>query len=383
MSRYVPKKSSNSYIRALVLFIGLIIAFYFYYKIKDSSLIELLVNAFEQQGDKYSRLVEFTDEQRDSVKKEIAGFWTWNSPENAHISIDDRLELTDNGYIWQVEKILCTLPSGKKKEIIHATHAYLHPSSKGVDDSTKINCIIRILNQVWIDDNDTCIISKYIDAEGITSQGTAKSYKDLIKDIHVGNQQFELNSKPYIPYTSPDLETFFPPGIIEYVYDLSTIKSQTGNEKYTLNKKTVIIKEKPDSGNFLSFEQQKECVECFTLTDFLRRALIKDLTNKTIENYVPDKIVFLIKNFYYPMCLEDFITSFEVTNKKKIQPLKATFGLTWKGIPENVTISLGDNSVEAKWLEKQLKLEISTWRFQPLSQERSSQRISLLSIFQP
>lgn len=372
MPRYFPQKK-KPFGNLIVLTIGLIIVVYFYNKFSAGNIVKQILNIFENSGTKYSKLVEFSEEARDSVKKVMTGFWTYTSDTNGPLVIDDRIELKGNGYIWQVELVRYTLPSGKKKQLTHAVHAFLHPSSRGVDDSTLINCVVRILNQTWIDDGDTCEIRKYVNEEGIMS-----SFIDVVKDVYTDGKKLEMDNRTYTPYTDPDIANFFSPGIIEYVYNLSSSANISNEKMYTIKKGEVILNKELTADNQIPLIMPKECMECLTLKDFLRKAIADDLQQKPVVKREHNEIISLIKEYYFPICVESIIQSIAFDDNIKSPFVKYSFNLTWNGETEDVSVKIPGRAIGRKWNEKFLMLEIQQWKFPPLKNESKPFKVSFI-----
>ncbi len=373
MYRY-PVKKKKPFGKVIVLTIGLVVVFYLINKISTSNIIEQILYGFNQLGDKYSNLIEFTEEEKDSVKKVVAGFWTYTSDTGSNPFIKDRVEIKDNGYIWQVEKIQCKLPSGRKKSLTHAVFAYLYPSSKGVEDSTRINCIERILNQVWIEDEDTCEIREYID-----DGGEIRDYLNVIKDVYTDKDKFEMDNREYTLYKHTDISGFFPPGIIEFVYNLSAVKDVPNKSEYTLkNGKLFINKEaNQDKDKEIKLSVSKECKECLTLKDYLRKAISEDLQNIPVSKCTLSDIILIVKEYYIPFCLKDIIESVTIDKNIKSPTLKIFFELTLKGETKNIFTRIPGSAINKKWYEIKIIQEIEQWKFQRLDKESTPLKVSL------
>ena len=160
MPRHSVKRRSP-FAKAIALAIGLVIAFFLYYKVKTGNIIEVFLATFEDTMTTPTEQSKFSKREMDSLVELASGFWVYKSDATDLITIDDRLEITDIGYIWQVEQVQFTLPSGNTKNIIHVFHGFFYPSSKAVPDTTYVNSVVRSLPQMWIYGDDTCKITKY------------------------------------------------------------------------------------------------------------------------------------------------------------------------------------------------------------------------------
>jgi hypothetical protein len=373
-------KSKSSFGKAIVLLIGLILVIIFIQLVSTGNLIQQVINVFEQSGAKYSDLVEFSDEERNSIKEKIAGFWTFASDSGSPVNIDDRIEITDNGYIWQVKKIQFTLPSGKNKQLTHAVHAYLHPSSKAVGDTTQVNCILRTFNQVWIDEEDTCEIRKYIYVGDTT---TILDYHNKILDIYFDSEKIKLENREYAKYSESDISDFFPPGLIDLVHNLRSAENMSKKKSYSLDPKdSVLVFRKKHLRKGDDFVTAKECKECLTQEDYLRKAIIHDLQSTPVSQRDQSVIISLMKEYYIPACLRPQV-SFKLYNQKTAtSEISFTFDITWEGETENVQIQMQGTAIDRKFKEIKITHEIDKWKFQPLEKESEPFNISFTDIFE-
>ncbi len=378
MPQYAKKKQ-NPFIKALVLLIALIFGVSFYSKVATTDVMEGFLSVFENSMTESSSQTKFSDEERDSVTKLVAGFWTYQTDTNNVIAIDDRIEITDNGYIWQVEQIQFTLPSGDKKNIAHVFHGFLYPSSKSSLDSLSINSVIRFLPQLWIYGNDTCEIRKYygesrehkVEDNVIADYGNfvVDDFKDEAVDVLADGNVFKMGDRDYRPYKGKDIQTFFPAGLIEMVFNLTTAGHKRSTEQYRIKDKEVFLTTDSRQRKEIRLETNKHCTECLSLKDFLRKAITDDLQKATIIKREVDGISSLIREYYMPFCLKDELCSITMNPKFKVPFITISFDLTWQGRIENISIRVPGNAMDRKWRENEIRQEVQRWKFQPLEKE--------------
>lgn len=375
MPRHTVKKRSP-FAKAIALAIGLVIALYLYHQVKTSNLIDVFLSVFEDTMTTPTDQSKFTDKERDSIVDLASGFWMYKSDTADLIAIDDRLEITDNGYIWQVKQVQFTLPSGNKKNITHVFHGFFYPSSKAVPDSTYINCVVRSLPQMWIYDNDTCIITKYFGGtrskkviEGAFADLVVEDFKDEAMDIFLGGKKFIMKNRNYLLYEDNNIRNFFPKGLIDRVYNLTTADEVKKDKMYSINKKEVILNKNAQLKNEIELSPLKECMECFSKRDFLRKAIADDLQKTPITERKLDEITLLMKKHFIPYCLHDKTDYTLYDQQKEPSQVNVSFDLTWEGKTENVSAQIKEKTIGKKWKEKEITMEIEKWKFQPLEKE--------------
>lgn len=378
MPRHTVKKRSP-FAKAIALAIGLVIALYLYHMVKTSNLMEVFLSVFEDTMTTPTNQSKFTNKERDSVVELASGFWVYKSDTADLITIDDRLEITDNGYMWQVEQIQFTLPSGNKKSMTHVFHGFFYPSSKAVPDSTYVNSVIRNLPQMWIDDGDTCVIKKYygasrehkIDDVVLADHGdfVVADYKDEAIDVFIDGKQLKMNDKDYNPYKKKDIQNFFPKSLIDIVYNLTTADDVKKGKMYTIKDKEVTISKDIKSKGEIEVPTQKECTECFSLKDFLRKAIADDLQKTPVPERNLDEIILIMKKHYIPYCLRAQINFTLYNQDEKSSQINFSFDLTWEGKTGNVNTQIKASAIDRKWKEKEITMEIEKWKFQPLEKE--------------
>ena len=375
MPRHTVKKRSP-FAKAIALAIGLVIALYLYHKVKTSNLMEVFLSVFEDTMTTPTNQSKFSNRERDSLVELASGFWVYKSDTADLITIDDRLEITDNGYMWQVEQTQFTLPSGNKKNITHVFHGFFYPSSISVPDTTYVNIVVRNLPQMWIYDDDTCIITKYFGGtrshkviEDAFADLVVGDFKDEAVDVFLGGKFFKMNNRKYTPYGDEDIQIFFPEGLIDKVYNLTTADDVKKDEMYTIKGKEVTLSKDIKSKGEIELSTHKECTDCFSLRDFLRKAIAEDLQKTPVAGRNLDEITLLMKKYYIPYCLSDKMDFTIYDQDKEPSQMNVSFNLTWEGKTENVSAQVKASAIGRKWKEKEMTMEIEKWKFQPLEKE--------------
>lgn len=369
-------KRRNPFAKAIALAIGLAIALFLYYKVKTGNIVEVFLAMFEDTMTTPTEQSKFTEREMDSLLELASGFWVYKSDTTDPVTIVDMLEITDNGYIWQVEEVQFTLPSGNRKKITHVFHGFFYPSSKAIPDTTYVNSVVRSLPQMWIYGDDTCTITKYYGGnrsqqviENAFADLIVENYRDDAVDVFLGERVFKMKNRDYAPYEEEDIRNFFPQGLVDKVYNLSTAHDVKKDKMYSIEKKEVILNKGAKTKEVIKVHSVKECIDCFSRRDFLRKAIAEDLQKTKVTERKLDDVTLLMKKYYIPYCLKEK-TDFTIYERDR-KPLQVdfSFDLTWEGKTENVIVQMEGRTIGRKWIEKDLTMEIEKWKFQPLKNE--------------
>lgn len=369
-------KKQNSYVKAFVLLIALVIAFFFYYKVSNSNLLEGMFSVFDENVGEFSSQSEFTETDRDSLIKLVAGFWEYKSPASDTLTVLDRLEITDNGYIWKVEEVELTVPSGARKKITHVFHAYLYPSSKSPFDTTYTNSVIRNLTQLWIYDGDTCEISKYEGTvrhrEVITNafaDYVVENFKDETEDLFLSKDVLIRNNRKYARYSEEDISTFFPGNLIELVYNLTSTEHNRKDEAYKVKNKEIRLSAEDITKPNIRLDPFVQCKSAKTVSAFIQLAVSEDLQSSKVEKRSAEQVMEFVTGYYMPYCLQTKLKTMVLGNKGVDGELRIAFAVNWQGGVEDVSLSIHAKSIDKKRWENELRQEIMKWKFQKLDKE--------------
>ncbi len=369
-------KKPNPFMKAFVLLIGLIIAFIFYHNVSTTNILEGLFAVVDGNVGEFSSQSDFEKEDQDSLVKLVAGLWEFQSEPNDTLTILDRIEVTDNGYIWKVEQVEITLPSGIKKNIIHLFHAFLFPSSRSAFDTTYINCVIRNLTQLWVYENDTCEITKYQGfkkgkevIENAFADIIVENFKDEVEDLFFDSTLFIRKGRKYHRYESEDIQSFFPGNLVEIAYNLSSVDHNKKDEAYTVKDKEVHLSNADIKNPSIHLNMYSECRGDYSVRDLMRRSITEDLQSVKVAGRNPEQVQSLIDCYYVPFCLEAKLNSIVLTRKEELEKLVVDFDVTWQGAVDNVSLNITGNSIDKKRWENELLKEINLWKFQPVQKE--------------
>ncbi|MFW6254798.1 MAG: hypothetical protein ACOC41_07715 [Chitinivibrionales bacterium] len=319
-------KTDSSFTKAIILAAVLVLAFFMYTKIGQNGLPRQLFNLFQETDIDYRQLAQFSEEQKDSIKKAIAGFWVYDSDtlgSDNPVSVHDRIELKDNGIIWRVKQHRMRLPSGAEKHWMHISHAYLNPYAV-VDSTTgEMAAEVRIIRQVLVTDRqDTCY---------------GESFVDEVWKVRGDSTSFSYGGRNYQSYAQGDLTRFFPRGVIHLV----------------------------DS---VSFEQ---CDDVISFPLLARAAVATDLLSLEKAEHDPAQIQQWIDQYYIPYCLRPVLGGVpgDVQDTSDTDSLTMRLMVNAKGETQDIKVRSPLFGMGRSRLKQMAEGEIAMWRFPPASSE--------------
>jgi hypothetical protein len=138
---------------------------------------------------------------------------------------------------------------------------------------------------------------------------------------------------------------------------------------YSVKNKEIVLNKGATTKDVIEVPSLEECTDCFSLRDFLRKAIAEDLQKAQVTERIPDEVTLITKKYYIPYCLKEK-TDFTIYEQDK-EPLPITFSFdcTWEGKTENVTVQMKGSTIGRKWIEKEVTMEIEKWQYQPLKKE--------------
>lgn len=363
------RKLRNSIIKAGALLVALVFGLILYHKVVSTNMISNMFNAFEgKEGAGFSVKEKYTEEQRDSIYNLVKGFWECNEVKNNN-EYKGRLEITFHGYVWQVEETKITLPSGKITNLTHVLNGFLYPSSAGGEGENTVSVVFRYLTQLWIQDGDTCKITKYYGI-GSSSDGrtmldamdvVVSEFKDEPAEMDLSRGLLKLFKKSYKRFASSDISGFFPEGIIDFVYNLSGSDVNISKKQYDVKKGLVTLKGNGKSDIALDPFSVRECKECKNSADFIRKSIAEDIKNNL--NINKNDIVNIIKRYYEPLLMDNFFDYTIYQNTEKEVHVKVKFEVDSTGTVIEPAVDIQINNIGKKILENAMVKEIEKWTF--------------------
>jgi len=287
------------------------------------SKIDVLIGYAEQVFSAKSLSYSTTDDAAttDSLRHEyynlIAGFW-----EHSSNNLYGRMELKDNGIIWQYTEKTFAFPDNSSKKITRAWTGFLSPSRFGENNYASSN--LRVIRETWFMP-DTCY---------------GRNFYDIVANTDFSNDTLFFDSVPYTRYTG-ELADFFPAGALALVDD---------------------IKVRP-------------CNKINPLADWLRQNLAYSFDGREIPF---DALKFeqeqLLKKYYIPYCLSRIqdVMFFEQTYDLDLKII-----ISPNGSVENCVVKGKDFITAAS--KKPIANEIKLWKFP--SDGQNSDTISFKGTF--
>lgn len=270
-------------------------------------LVFVLKGILPQYGSKALQVFNFTEEDKQAVRKEVAGFWMADYT-TSYGTVQERLEIVDNGYFFWYTNERITLPNDSVFSYIVMKQDFLEPHSQ-TEDVPFYTCDLAKVNLTYLFD-DTCNVKiKKLDE---------RYY--LAEIQRISKDSLYLNGQNYTLYTGSP-QQFFPIDLI--------------NSLGSHNVLTCTIKEKEDLK--------------------VKEAIAASIKNISYTKELQEK---LFSDYYFPLILKKMeinILSGEGT--------EITFALTIKADGTVSHVQLGGDPVKSPAVKNALKDEILTWQF--------------------
>jgi hypothetical protein len=245
--------------------------------------------------------VAATDSLQNEYYNLIAGFW-----EHSSDNLYDRMELKDNGIIWQYTERTFAFPNNLSKKITRVWTGFLSPTRFGDNNYASSN--LRVIRETWFMP-DTCY---------------GRNFYDIVANTYFSNDTLFFDSVPYTRYTG-ELSQFFPNGALSLVDDIRV----------------------------------RSCNRANPLADWLRENIAYSFDGREIPF---DALKFeqeqLLKRYYIPYCLSRI---------KDVMFFEQTYDLDLKiiispnGSVEDCVVKGKDFITAAS--KKPIANEVSSWRF--------------------
>ena len=192
------KKSSSkeTTVRGLILLAVLVILVLFLSKIDILTKYAESIFSADSFSSSDSTAMTATDSLRNEYYKLVMGFW-----EHSSNNLYDRIELKDNGIIWQYTEKTFEFPYNSSKKISRVSTSFLSPMRFGMNNYAMSN--LRVIRETWFMP-DTCY---------------GKNFYDIVAITGFSNDTLFFDNVPYTRYTG-ELKDFFPAGAVNLVDDI-------------------------------------------------------------------------------------------------------------------------------------------------------------------
>jgi Sec-independent protein translocase protein TatA len=279
---------------------------------------------------------DISEIQQDSLRKTIAGFWAWDGERSDSTTsvLTDRIELKDNGILWQVQQRTLYLPSGDSTTITAIRQAFVAPFYWVDRDSGILLCEIRVLKAVRIIGSDTCYMK------------TEEKMKDVLKGdssffaptmvpvwlLKADGTRFIWEGRNYRAWDTADIARFFPVGTLALVDEIHL----------------------------------EQCSIRKTDRGIMRELIAGDLSRIPLTTRNSDDVVALMGGYYLPYCLKQALENPGYPGTFMTE--KVSFSMVVNSLGKVDTVSVDLRNIQSnKWERSQIENEIRQWLFQPLS----------------
>lgn len=302
-------------LKGIVLALLLVVLLVFYSRVVQNGVPEQFGGLFDTSYDDGRHLEQFERPVRDAYKKKYAGFWHAEEMLSDAIRLKDRLELKDNGIIWQVLHYQMRLPGGDSTSFTHVRHAYLDPYGRDTRDTTEVVGEMHIIGQVYYASDDTCY---------------GPSGENLLWKVGRTQEGLRFHGRDYASYETASLDTFFPAGAIKLIDNINVPK----------------------------------CPEKTGLRSFLHLRLARAFQKMNPSANPEDKVKELLHQYYAPIILDPMV---EYYRTWKVQiPQQISLELVIGADGNVIRTSIKGQTVQGRKAEEAIAEEAKVWKFPPI-----------------
>jgi hypothetical protein len=280
--------------------------------------------------------VPYRDEQKDSVKKQLAGFW--QSEGNVESGLPfvhaaEKMELRPNGIFWKVKVACIRLPSGDSTRYVEATTGYLSPYYHTGSSPDSISCQVHFIGKAVAASSETCYVAMARPDASLsllpqlqTKPGSGEGAVDTMWDLMSDGTHLRLGGNPYSAYDTSGraLYSFFPKGSTEIINKISL--AECGGES--------------------------------SMERIIKRALTADVGKLSVASRTRENVLDVVDEYYKIPFAENLAQRVTVFKKGRAEILFCVVGsgkvvgpIRVKSDPWNMK------------LDKELKQEVQTWVF--------------------
>lgn len=359
MPRKKLSRTRSSFRRAMVLFAGLVLALLLYARIPG--LLSRITAILQESADASYQRGEFSEAQQDSLRKKIAGFWLYGADSAAgsrDVALSDRVEIKDNGIVWQVRDLRISLPTNDTARVREIRQAYLTPFRWVDQHAGDLLCEVWSLKRILIRDSDTCYSTERVEEAW---------------QVRVDSSGFLWRDREYASYGDRDLSLFFPASLLDLVDEIGLRKDAT----YSIKGKTVTL-----SGDRGALRRQvagrtgyTRCRAGTRMADVVRDAVGGALQEIPAAGAGSVALSAIVDGLYAPWCLRPLLDGRIGVGEPRISAVSISFVLRSDGIPRAVKVSSSPGTL-VLWERKALETEIAKWRFPGTEAGKARRRFS-------
>jgi hypothetical protein len=286
--------------------------------------------------------IPYTDNQKDSVQKGIAGLWYSADTDVGapYLCTTDKVELKPNGIYWRVRSTSALLPSGDSATYAVASTGYVSPYSHAASSPDSISCQIHYIGISVASGNDTCYVeiqrpdpSASIFPQLQVQPKPGEGAVDTVWSIFSGGRHLWLGNHRYsrIDTSGARMEGFFAKGSTEII------------NKFSLGK----------------------CSGELPLELFIKRALTRDFGKLSVAARTDDGIRTTVEKYYKELFAQNLARRVTVFRKGSAV---VVFSVNAAGTV-NGTAHVASRPWNIK-LDKELAQEVQSWVFPRCSSQR-------------
>lgn len=276
----------------------------------------------------------FYDSTRvEEMKKTVCGYWYRNEikqlPHKIY-SLNDCVELKENGVFWQVQQYSLWLPNGDSVNFMHVLTGFINPFKSDPKDSNAILIDAFMRAQAYAFSQETCYVASLVadlhKQQDIMAM-TQEVYATRIKRV---DSTLMIDQKVYTSYDTikNPLAAFFPLGSVELV------------DKFSIEK----------------------CPNDFSLSSIVKSELEKYYSSCPLAKRDSNDICLTIQRYYHPLIVAHLANKY---TSGVLEPMKGqlliSVSVKTDGTVDAVSVKKG--RVTNDHFPQRLTEEIKTWRF--------------------
>lgn len=315
----------------------------------------------------YKKAYRFSEQEKAVFLGSHAGLWQFNIEtlvDGKIVKKTDRIEIKNNGIIWQVVEWTIPMPSDSTITFRQIRTAYLKPYGVVGGDSI---CDAYVLSQAFINGTDTCIGSW--------------NYPELWS-FRMSGSELGLNRRQYSVYRG-EPDSFFPAGSVAFVERVenhllkdTVIKTGPARDTIPVMKRIDSVKIVDKKTGAARIEYALRWVDFKTgtlislpirdtlanLYDVFRTA-INGQTIDILQSISKDSIILFLEKYFDP-----FIINEKMRNFPRALPGRVTASFVVKPDGRIDSLQLKSDVEIDKMLSEDLSKEMASWRL-PFSGE--------------
>ena len=186
------------------------------FRVSNSDTIRLLARS-GIPGNLSSLSGPGSDEEIAAMVSQFSGYWErveqMQLPEKP-FALSDRIEILNNGIVWQVRRLTVQLPNKKSVDCMQVLTAFIKPFKRLEEDPPTVVVDGVIMGEAFVSPPDTCYVASR--ARGVTPQGEviAVSQRPYASQFRREGKTLTVDRERFTAYDTANgsLAGFFPEG---------------------------------------------------------------------------------------------------------------------------------------------------------------------------